>query len=73
MQFSFIKDTHISQGELSKAAITGNSHGYQRYPLAGGGSVLLLSKSSTIEKFVDFEYLAKKKVIAIAVDEDVSR
>lgn len=72
MQFSFIKDTHTVQGELSRAAIKGGNYQYERYPLAGGGSVLMLSKNSVIEKFLDFNSISKKKVIAIAVDEDVN-
>jgi hypothetical protein len=70
MQFSFIRDTHISQGEISRAAILGSSQ-YISYPLIGGGSVLLLDESSTIEKFIDFGSLARKKVISIAVDENI--
>lgn len=72
MQFGFIKDTHTMQGELSKAAINGGSQEYERYPLAGGGSVLMLNKNSAIEKFLDFNSISKRKIIAIAVDEDVS-
>jgi len=72
MQFGFIKDTHTIQGELSKAAIKGGSEEYERYPLAGGGSVLMLSKNSAIEKFLDFNSISRKKIIAIAVDEDVN-
>lgn len=60
------------QGELSKAAINGGSQEYERYPLAGGGSVLMLNKNSAIEKFLDFNSISKRKIIAIAVDEDVS-
>jgi hypothetical protein len=71
MQFSFIRDTHTSQGEISRTAILGGSK-YTSHPLVGGGSVLLLDETSVIEKFIDFGSLAQKKIISIAVDENVN-
>ncbi len=71
MQFSFIRDTHVSQGQISRAAILGSSE-YTSYPLIGGGSVLLLDETSAIEKFIDFSSIARKKLISIAVDENVN-
>jgi hypothetical protein len=71
MQFSFIRDTHISQGEISRAAILGSSE-YTTYPLVGGGSVLLQDKTSTVAKFIDFGSLARKRLVSIAVDEKIN-
>lgn len=71
MQFSSIRDTHVSQGKISRAAILGSSE-YTSYPLIGGGSVLLLDETSAIKKFIDFGSLAQKKLISIAVDENVN-
>jgi hypothetical protein len=71
MQFSFIRDTHISQGEISRAAILGSSE-YTSHSLVGGGSVLLLDETSSIEKFIDFSSIAKRKLISIAVDENAN-
>jgi hypothetical protein len=45
---------------------------YTSYPLIGGGSVLLLDETSAIEKFIDFSSIARKKLISIAVDENVN-
>ena len=70
VQFNLMKQVHLSQAELSQVAILGKVGGYIRYPLAGGGSVLLLDKRSTSNKFIDFNTPASKKVISIVVDED---
>ena len=72
MQFSMVKDSHILQGEVSKDAISGGSSQYSRYPLVGGGSVLVLDKTTQGEKFIDFGSPSERKISAIAVDEDES-
>jgi len=41
-----------------------------RKPLIGGGSILLLEKTTEVSKFIDISTPARKKVVAIAVDED---
>jgi len=70
MQFNVMRSTHLNQGELANTAITGSGENYQRYPLVGGGSVLVLEEKSEEEKFIDFGKLASKKIVSIAVDED---
>ncbi len=70
VQFNLIKQVHLSQAELSQVAILGKVGGYIRYPLTGGGSVLLLDKRSNSNKFIDFNTPASKKVVSIVVDED---
>ena len=70
MQFNVMRSTHLNQGELANTAITGSGVNYQRYPLIGGGSVLVLEEKSEEEKFIDFGKLASKKIVSIAVDED---
>lgn len=70
MQFGVIKETYLSQGEISKIAITGSGQNYIRYPLTGGGSILLLEKKDTVQKFLNLNFLASRKVLAIAVDEN---
>ncbi len=72
MQFSTVKDSHILQGEVSKDAISGSSGQYLRYPLVGGGSVLVLDKTTQGEKFIDFDSSLERRISAIAVDEDES-
>ena len=72
MQFNLMSDTHLSQGEVSKIAISGGNNQYERYPLVGGGSVLVRSKVVSIRKFLDFNHLSFKKITSIAVDEDES-
>jgi hypothetical protein len=49
MQFGVVKESYLSQGDISKIAITGDKPGYTRYPLVGGGSVLLL-KNRTLSR-----------------------
>ncbi len=70
VQFNLMKQIHLSQAELTQAAILGEGSGYVSYPLVGGGSVLLLKVRSNTQKFIDFNSVASKKVISIAVDED---
>jgi hypothetical protein len=70
VQFNLMKQVHLSQAELSQVAILGKVGGYARHPLTGGGSVLLLDKSSRSNKFIDFNTPALKKVVSIVVDED---
>ena len=70
MQFNVMTDTNLSQGELAKIAINGESSDYQRYPLIGGGSVLVADRVENTKKFIDFGNFSGKKVVAIAVDED---
>ncbi|MFY8230494.1 MAG: hypothetical protein ACOVKH_00020 [Candidatus Nanopelagicus sp.] len=72
MQFNVMRSTHLNQGELATTAITGSGANYQRYPLIGGGSVLVVDEKSDTKKFIDFGNLASKKILAIAVDEDAS-
>jgi len=72
MQFNVMRSTSLNQGELATTAITGSSANYQRYPLIGGGAVLLLEDEQEVKKFIDFGNLARKKTVAIAVDEDAS-
>jgi hypothetical protein len=72
MQFNVMTDTNLSQGELAKIAINGESGNYQRYPLIGGGSLLLVNREENIKKFIDFGNISSRKVLAIAVDEDES-
>ncbi|MGI9195117.1 MAG: hypothetical protein ACR2IO_01740 [Candidatus Nanopelagicus sp.] len=72
MQFNVMTDTNLYQGELAKIAINGESGNYQRYPLIGGGSLLLVNREENIKKFIDFGNISRRKVLAIAVDEDES-
>ena len=72
MQFNVMTDTNLSQGEVSKIAINGESGDYQRYPLIGGGSVLVADRVENTKKFIDFGNISSRKVLAIAVDEDES-
>ena len=72
MQFNVMRSTHLNQGELATTAITGSGANYQRYPLIGGGSVLVIEDKSDLKKFIDFGNLASRKILAIAVDEDAS-
>jgi len=70
MQFSIMRESNSSQAELSKVAIKGGTIDYERHPLAGGGSVLLLDQRGVIDKFIDFGFTSGKRVISIAVDEN---
>ncbi|MGI9171258.1 MAG: hypothetical protein ACR2IZ_02235 [Candidatus Nanopelagicus sp.] len=70
MQFSIMRESNFSQAELAKVAIKGGSLDYERYPLTGGGSVLLLDQRGVISKFIDFGFTSGKRVISIAVDEN---
>ena len=72
MQFNVMRSTNLNQGELATTAITGSGANYQRYPLIGGGSVLVVEEKSDTKKFIDFGNFSGKKVVAIAVDEDAS-
>jgi hypothetical protein len=72
MQFNVMKDTNLAQGELARIAINGESGDYQRYPLIGGGSVLVADQKKNVKKFIDFANLSNRQVLAIAVDEDES-
>lgn len=72
MQFNLMKDTHLSQGEVSKIAITGDKGEYERYPLIGGGYVLVSNKLDSMKKLIDFKQLSFKRNLSIAVDEDES-
>ena len=69
-QFNVMTDTNLSQGELAKIAINGESGDYQRYPLIGGGSLLVADRQQNTKKFIDFGNISSRKVLAIAVDED---
>ena len=71
-QFNVMTDTNLSQGELAKIAINGESGDYQRYPLIGGGSLLVADRQQNAKKFIDFGNLSSRKVLAIAIDEDES-
>lgn len=70
VQFDSMKQVHLSQAELSQVAILGKVSSYSRYPLIGGGSVLVLNKSSNSSKFIDLSTPAIKKVVSIVIDED---
>jgi len=72
IQFNLMRDTHIYQSELTKNAISGGGKNYARYPLIGGGSVLLLENRTAAIKFIDFTQPAIMKVVSIAVDENDS-
>ena len=72
MQFNVMADTNLSQGELARIAINGGSGTYQRYPLIGGGSVLVADQQGAVKKFIDFGNISSRKVLTIAVDEDES-
>jgi hypothetical protein len=72
MQFNVMRDTNLSQGGLAKIAINGEAGNYQRYPLIGGGSVLVADQRKNTKKFIDFGNLSSLKVLAIVVDEDES-
>ena len=72
MQFNLMADTHLSQGEVSKIAITGDKGEYERYPLIGGGYVLVSNKLESMKKLIDFKHLSFKRNVSIAVDEDES-
>lgn len=65
-----MRQVHLSQAELTQVAILGKVSGYNRYPLTGGGSVLVLDKRSNSSKFIDFNSPASKKVVSIVIDED---
>ena len=70
MHFQVIKDTYISQGKISSTAIYGTGDNFSRKPLIGGGSIILLEKTTEVSKFIDISTPARKKVVAIAVDEN---
>jgi hypothetical protein len=72
MQFNVMKDTNLSQGELTKIAINGEPGNYQRHQLSGGGSLLVANQQQNTKKFIDFGNLSSRKVLTIAVDEDES-
>jgi hypothetical protein len=72
VQFNVMRDTNLSQGELAKIAINGESGNYQRHPLIGGGSVLVANQQKDTKKFIDFGNISSRKVLAIVVDEDES-
>ena len=72
MQFNLIVDTHLSQGKVSKIAITGDKGEYERYPLIGGGYVLVSNKVESMKKLIDLKQLSFKRNLSIAVDEDES-
>ena len=72
MQFNLMADTHLSQGEVSNIAITGDKGEYERYPLIGGGYVLVSNKLEGMKKLIDFKQLSFKRNLSIAVDEDES-
>lgn len=72
MQFNVMRDTNLSQGDLAKIAINGESGEYQRFPLIGGGPVLISDREKSVKKFIDFNFISTRKVLAIAVDEDES-
>jgi hypothetical protein len=40
--------------------------------LIGGGSVLISDREKSVKKFIDFNFISTRKVLAIAVDEDES-
>jgi hypothetical protein len=70
VQFNLMRQVHLSQAELTQVAILDKVSGYSRYPLTGGGSVLVLDKRSNSSKFIDFNSPARKKVVSIVIDED---
>lgn len=72
MQFNVMTDTNLSQGNLARIAINGQSGNYQRFPLIGGGSVLIADQQKSVKKFIDFNLISTRKVLAIALDEDES-
>ena len=72
MQFNLMADTHLSQGEVSNIAITGDKGEYERYPLIGGGYVLVSNKVESMKKLIDFKQLSFKRNVSIAVAEDES-
>ena len=72
MQFNLMADTHLSQGKVSNIAITGDKGEYERYPLIGGGYVLVSNKVESMKKLIDFKQLSFKRNLSIAVDEDES-
>lgn len=71
MQFNSVRQVYLSQGALARIAILGDENDFIRYPLIGGGSVLLRENIVNNRKFIDFNSLAFSKSIAIAVDENV--
>ena len=70
VQFNLMRQVYLAQAELTQVAILGKASSYIRYPLIGGGSVLLRDKRFNSTKFVDFSNLVTKKVVSIAIDED---
>lgn len=70
MQFSVMRDSNLSQGEVAKAAIAGENGEFDRYQLVGGGWLLVMNKEQSINKFIDFNYQANKKIVAVAFDEE---
>ena len=61
MQFNLMKDTHLSQGEVSNIAITGDKGEYERYPLIGGGYVLVSHKVESMKNsLILSNYLLKE-------------
>ena len=67
-----MRSSNLNQGELATTAITGSGDDYVRYPLIGGGSVLVIEDKSDLKKFIDFGNISSRKVLTIAVDEDES-
>lgn len=70
MQFDVMKSSSLSQGEISKSAISGETSGYESFQLSGGGVVLVKSERSILKKFIDFTFISSKKITSIAVDEN---
>ncbi len=66
MQFNVMRSTNLNQGELATTAITGSGDNYVRYPLIGGGSVLVIEDKSDLRKFIDFGNFSGKKVVGRA-------
>ena len=70
MQFSVMRDSNLSQGEVARAGISGDNGEFERYQLIGGGSLLVVNKQKSLDKFIDFNYRANKKTVAVAFDEE---
>lgn len=70
MQFSVMRDSNLTQGEVARAGISGENGGFERYQLIGGGSLLIVNKKHSLNKFIDFNYQTNIKTVSVAFDEE---
>lgn len=70
MQFSVMRDSNLTQGEVARAGISGENGEFERYQLIGGGSLLVVNRQQSLTEFIDFNYQTNRKTVAVAFDEE---